>query len=152
MIRTLIVPIERLEFSASDPDALSVKITHEVLEHWCLLLCLLHFDLVGHLALHAADRRIKLRICRDSQLEEGERAIVFGNRDNLEVRITATELEHWLHFFLTYYRDGVASVDNIDVDLDYRMLQGKALDTLAFNVDWSIPPVSAEEARRRLGL
>jgi hypothetical protein len=60
------------------------------------------------------------------------------------VSLTSVELEFISSFLLKYYRDGVAEVDHIDVDLGSGTLIVKAEDSKA--------PMSGVEAKRLLGL
>jgi len=64
--------------------------------------------------------------------------------------LTHNDLDYILHFFLKYFRDGVADVDHIDLDVvsDSDSQQS----TIKFQVRDSIGPVSAKEAKKRLGL
>lgn len=67
----------------------------------------------------------------------------------LDVEIAQVELERWQAFFLKYYRDGVAEVDHFDVS---GLSSDGSSCELVVKVGNAAPPVSGEEARRRLGL
>jgi hypothetical protein len=60
------------------------------------------------------------------------------------------EVEAWIQLFLEIYRDGFASVNHIDVDVQPRG-EGVAFDVTLY-AEGSSHRVSADEARRRLGL
>ena len=55
-----------------------------------------------------------------------------------------------VRFFLTYFRDGIAAVDHVDV----QAITGEDGQEcyITFMVPESAPPVSSAEARKRLGL
>lgn len=67
----------------------------------------------------------------------------------IAVSLGRIALEAWLVFFLKYYRDGRAEVDHLDFEAAWDT--GDACD-FTLKVALHKPPVSADEARRRLGL
>jgi hypothetical protein len=82
----------------------------------------------------SAPRDIHLRKCDDNAI------IVSLGRIALEVCLV---------YFLKYYRDGLADVDHLDFEATWDT--GDACD-FSLKVALHKPPVSAEEARKRLGL
>lgn len=72
----------------------------------------------------------------------------YGER-RIELALSQTELANWLGFFLIYHRDGQAPVDHLDLETHWE--NGAACDFM-LEVGKSAPPISSEEARRRLGL
>jgi hypothetical protein len=79
------------------------------------------------------------------------RDILLRRCDNagLEMALGRIALEALLVFFLKYYRDGRADVDHLDMEATWDT--GNACD-VTLKVSRYKPPVSAEEARKRLGL
>ena len=67
------------------------------------------------------------------------------NDQRLIVAISAGSLDFVRHFFLRYYRGGVAEVDRKDIETD----EG---GYVVFAADDFTLPVSAQEAKRRLGM
>jgi len=71
--------------------------------------------------------------------------------ETTELRITPSDLDYLLHFFLKYYRDGVAEVDHLDLQVSSGT-SGEPESYITFVVPDAVLPVSEEEARKRLGL
>jgi hypothetical protein len=90
--------------------------------------------------------RSALELRRSGQAGGRARASLGGSTSRLA--LSDSELDHLVHFFLKYLRDGVAEVDHVDV----QALSGDDECYVTFNVNESAPPVSPSEARRRLGL
>ena len=112
-----------------------------------LSLCLLRHALVDAVVFRPQKGAWVLRIVR---AEESDESWVRKYGDlRVEVRLGLRELERWTFFFLRYYRDGMAEVDHIDTSA--RWDYGGECD-LTLKVSKYTPPVSEEEARRRLGL
>ena len=61
------------------------------------------------------------------------------------MNLTTSDLDFVRHFFLRFYRDGLAEVDHIDV-------QTGDGGYIIFCAELSVPPLSAEEAERLLGV
>lgn len=78
------------------------------------------------------------------------RAIAERTADRLTLTLSDTELGYWLLYFLRYYRDGVADVNHIDLEAASNAPSGGVVD-VRVRVARAVPPVSPEEARRRLG-
>lgn len=60
--------------------------------------------------------------------------------------LTTADMEYLLSFLLSYYRDGVASVDHVDISLG-----GSPETTLVLRADEVRPPMPGDEARKLLG-
>jgi hypothetical protein len=67
------------------------------------------------------------------------------------IQLTATELERLVDFFLRYYRDGVVEVDHIDIEANENVPGRMDAYVTIFVQDYR-PSVSAEEAKRKLGV
>lgn len=111
-----------------------------------LELCLLQESLVERVALRAERGDWVVRLGRASAPDHTSFRWYAERR--LEVLLGGVELSRWLAFFLRYYRDGCAEVDHIDVE---GAATGGGRFDLVLRVGRSDAPVSAEEARRRLG-
>lgn len=129
---------------------LTVLFDPEALRDWCLGLCLLKESLAEALIVseERGEKKFELRMMETSNIKTRIQA-KFAN-GMMQLKITPGDLDYLLHFFLRYYRDGVAEVDHVD-------LQGVSVDDeeesyITFMVPEFIPPVNAEEAMRRLGL
>jgi hypothetical protein len=118
---------------------------------WCLGLCLLKEKLIDSLIITFPSDSFEMELIRDDELWHYNVAQANYVENMLLVYLSLHLLEYWVHFFLQYYRDGVAEVDHIDVEMDPRHGDGRGV-FLTFQVSNFLPPVSAEEARRKLGL
>lgn len=148
MRKLLDLPISVTDYG--DQKAVSIDIGRNSISEWCLALCLLERNLVRLLTVTSRSELFKLTILKKSQLPNSVRGRVKWQLNEAEVQVSQTELEMWLDFFLKYYRDGIADVDHIDVDIPVQE-DAKGL-FITFSVTDFMPPVSSEEARRRLGL
>jgi hypothetical protein len=117
---------------------------------WCLALCLLKEGLLSHVVI--TDRKettkLKISVSPSKTLAVGE---VRWHDKYIDLIISRTELDAWLHFFLMYYRDGIGDVDHIDVDVTSNQGGSKNL-FLVLMIPEARPPVSEAEVRRRLGM
>lgn len=114
---------------------------------FALGLALLNEDLVDAVVIRPLNAGWVLRLRRGSR-SYGTRFRWYA-KNHLDVDVVDVELERWLGFFLKSYRDGSPEVDHLDVE-------GTMDDGVACNFTLKVadaaPPVSDEEARRRLGL
>lgn len=92
-------------------------IGRDILSVWCLLLTLLKEGLIASLLLHDGSGKAAIAVSLDRGLQRNARGVVSWRDAEAALRITPDELEHWTHFFLKYWRDGVADVPHIDVDI-----------------------------------
>src|SRR5581483_3904940 len=127
---------------------LTINLANSILEQWCLCLCLLYHGLTD--TVQVTDNQTLLNIQLGKNVKTSMRGLVFRQRNGYLITITKQELEYWLSFFLKYWRDGVAEVDHIDVEL----IPDKTVSTdefdLILRVDKFAPPVSPTELYRRL--
>jgi hypothetical protein len=132
----------------SGQTVLNVELERDALTDWCLALCLLKENLIETLivAEHAASRQIGFTILRGVKGTARTQASLSPHSS--QVRMTPNDLDYLLHFFLKYYRDGVAQVDHLDLEAG----SGNDDAAITFKVSDAVEPLTAEEARRRLGL
>ena len=114
-------------------------------ERFCIGLCLLKERLIDKLDLVSTDGGHVIRVQRAVQVT----SVQLG-RAKTVLTLHEVELERWQYFTLRAVRDGAAEVDHFDVDAILEGGTNVATVTVAFPS--SVPPVSPEEARRRLGL
>ncbi len=149
MKRFLIIPEMVVEDEAHDISVL-INLDAIPIWHWCLELCLLQNNLTESLNISSNETDVKLRLLNASEISTGRRSTVIW-KDNLAlIELTSTEIEYWLAWSLKYYRDGIADVNHIDVEIKSQSKTKNIALTLMVNN--AQPPVSAEEARRRLGV
>lgn len=120
-----------------------------LLDRLCIGLSLLREGLIDSLDLvSATDSRQTFR------LQRAERVTSIALRNGkLVLALNEVELERWLFFVLRTVRDGgVAEVDHIDVDAVSEDDNFTGTTTVMVAFPSSAPPVSPEEARRRLGM
>lgn len=149
MNRNLQIPVDIQILRHSGQSVLLLSFRRGALADWCAALSLLREGLIDTLTL--ADERGKERV-RIRVLPKGENrgSARVGFKSNMsQFELTHTSLEYVQHFFLKYYRDGLAEVDHIDleaIDTD----TGKSGEYITFRVpDWR-PPASSQEAEKRL--
>ena len=118
-----------------------IRVTPVNLRDWCLCLQLLQDSMIEAFTFRRENSSRRMQVARSA----GNRSAVTGDADAPGLALSAPDLEFVRHFFLRYYRDGAAEVDHIDIETE----EG---GYIIFAVDESLPPVSSEEAKRRLGL
>lgn len=134
---------------ASQPVA-RIVVDRDGIVDWCLVLSLIRERLIDSALLVDIRTNKKLRV----QLGSAERRTIAApsqNGDRLDLVLAPTDLDYVLHGFLKYYRDGVAEVDHFDVQADFGTNSG-ADGYVTFVAPDAAPPVTEEEARRRLGI
>jgi hypothetical protein len=123
-----------------------VNLIADVLDRFCIGLCLLNEDLIDSLDLVDTNSFGLFSLRRPTHAMS-----IDMQPDKISVVLDAIELERWGQFTLRAVRDGAAEVDHLDVTV-------MSTDELRHWVDLvivyssSVPPVSPDEARRRLGL
>ena len=133
-----------------EEDTVLVIFPPEAIVPWTLALCMLSRSLAESVTLSGAKQQCVVRL--DPDVEAGDRAqFRWRGPDRLELDISPNELDFWEHFFLKYVRDGVAEVELIDLEATGDTGTEKKL-FMMLKVPDAAPPVSAEEARRRLGM
>lgn|SRR5262249_33693701 len=121
----------------------------ESLPDWCLGLCLLSAGLISTLTITSKQQQKAVRLQLAGKPESRGLARVILKSEINQLDLTRTNLDYLQHFFLKYYRDGVADVDHIDLEaIDADAGHEKIYVTL--KVPESKAPVSADEAERRL--
>ena len=125
---------------------LSILFPREALSDWCLSLSLLKEGLVGSVMLTQADGRSTLKF-RVSPNIGGKMNIILGQPN--EIELTSNALGYLLHFFLQYYRDGVATVDHIDLEGIDPTNHNREIDVVLKVTDYQ-PPLSPEELEKRM--
>jgi hypothetical protein len=148
MNKVLHIPIDIKLNRYPTQIGLNVFVHEEALQELCLALCLLAEGLISLLVVGDLRREKILNLSLRGEPDNSKARISF-NADTSLVELTPTGLKYMQHFFLKYYRDGVAEVDHIDIE---------AIETGAENSDAyltmrvgsSKPSVSPEEAKQRL--
>jgi hypothetical protein len=134
--------VEYLKASTGE-DVFWVKFGDEQIAEWCLSLSLLYYGLIEAILLPCKPFNLKIRL--DRKLSTG-RGRVSKFTDGLEVNITINELNHWLSFFLQYYRDGISPVDHIDIDMVSQVNASEVISfQMALMVSNATPPVHWQE-------
>lgn len=134
--------VERMSYQL----VITIDLKDVSIAEWCLNLCLLKFELVDTLVFLLGKRKLKIEV---GAIAESRSANVSLAPNEVHIRVSPTELDCWLDFFLKYYRDGFAQVRHIDVEA---LLIGDHPEDIyvTFTVKDFAPPISAEEARRIL--
>jgi len=128
---------------------LRLRFHRDALRDWCLGLCLLKEGLVEAFTVieqGASGTKVKFLV---EQRFSSKPRITFQAQSS-EVRLTGNNLDYLRQFFLRYYRDGVAEVDHLDLEASDAET-GDDEVYVTFEVSESRPPLSPEEAKRRLG-
>lgn len=134
---------------ADDADTIvKVSLLAILLDQVCIGLCLLREGLITTLDLIDTSAKMTLRLERAENKGSTEIRL---DKGRAVLSLDQTELDRWMHFTLRIVRDGVAEVDHIDLDAPLADQSGRAISVIVAFPS-SLPPVSEEEARRRLGL
>jgi hypothetical protein len=133
----------------NEQAVLLISFHREALQDWCLGLCLLHTGLIGTLVITGRRRNMMMKLHFGTNAKGDRVARATLRPDASEVELTHNGLDYLQQFFLKYYRDGVAEVDHLDLEA-IDAVTGKKNIYVTFRVPNSTPPVSPEEAARRL--
>jgi hypothetical protein len=125
-----------------------VTFSDKAVAQLCLGLSMLWHRLVESVSLQGSG--VTLGVGRADSDGDARAMVTWKNR-RASLRLSAKELEYWLCFFLRGVRDGMAEVDHIDVEADSSS-SAELPGFFVLKVPNAAPPVSAEEARRRLGM
>ena len=127
--------------TVEEQPILRIRVLKPVLGDWCLSLQLLQDRLVEGFVFrqNRSLQKIEFRV------NSTERTSIKVDEARVEVGFSLGDLDFLRHFFLRYYRDDVADVDHVD-------LETGSGGYVIFSVNDFHPPVSADEARRRLGM
>jgi hypothetical protein len=150
MKKHLTLPISIEVIRHSSQVVVRVVVDPNALRDWCLSLCLLKEGLTEGLLISEARGKQKLEIETTGTPVDRLRAKLMLAADRTQLRVSHHDLGYLLHFFLKYYRDGIGEVDHLDL----QAVSGEEGDMdcyATFIILTSRPPVSAEEAKRRLG-
>ena len=122
---------------------LEVSVPRESLKDWLLCIYLLQDDLIEACVFsdHRAGSKLEIRLGASCEWKAGTQSGYFTTL------LTDSALGYLRSFFARYYRDGVAEVDHIDIGSDE-----PEFGYITISVDEHLPPVSSDEARRRLGI
>ncbi len=133
-------------------STIRIKVDRELVEGVCLALTLLSLEEVDIVALFDSSISLntRLELCRTSDSKDTSSMLTTDDgRSRLE--LVARDLKTILCFLLRYYRDGYGAVDHIDIEVDAKRTNNDRPYVTVVVAD-SAPPVSDDEARRRLGL
>lgn len=147
MKKTVMLRSELTDEVVEGQSVISLVTTPDDIRDLCLCLCLLRDGLVSEILLRSPK---DFGICLEQKPDYEENRLV-RSPGYVTVQLTATELERLVDFFLRYYRDGVAEVDHIDIEANENVPNRMDAYVTFFVQDY-LPSVSAEEARRRLGI
>jgi hypothetical protein len=118
-------------------------VSTSALREWCLCVQLLQDRLVDSCVFRNAATFAKLNLRHGQQS-----SFQFADRNNvLTVCCSPNDLDVIRHFFLKYFRDGLADVDHLDIETE-----ACGGGYLTFIVEESKNPCSPSVARQRLGL
>jgi hypothetical protein len=146
---TLAVRIELVKYTGQ--TVLDIHVCKAALPDWCLGLCLLKEGLVDSLVVaeNLGEKEIEIEVVRNSR--ERIKPEVDARPKGFHVLANIADVDYWLHFFLKYYRDGVAEAKHLDLEVVSLPDKEDGM-YVTLEVDDAAPPVDAEETRRRLGL
>lgn len=127
--------------------------TSQVLD-WCLNLVLLQKALVDSVSIVSteSDEQTRIRLRVDPKLSPSQRGRINWQGRDADLSIAKNELDLWIHFYLKYYRDGIADVDHIDVEIPADRKHQQVGLFLTLTVPHARPPLSETDLRRQLGL
>lgn len=132
----------------STQDVLRLVVHHDALCSWCVGMSLLRKGLIDSLTV-VEQRTSAAKVRFVAELERPGPIRARLSSKSSEVALTKNSLDYMEHFFLTYYRDSIAEVDHIDLEAIDTETGNKAI-YITFQVLECRPPISAEEAQKRL--
>jgi hypothetical protein len=147
-MNSLVLPLEILQREGQ--RTIDVPISDQMLDSWCLGLCLLHFEIIECLGIRN-QKGMQIRICINTDLSEYHPGTVTWQEREALVEVSRSNILTWIIFYLEYYRDGVSPVDHMDIELPCREPGGDRL-FLILKVSKTSPPLSPEEAAKNLGI
>jgi hypothetical protein len=144
------IPVEIEVVKRLDHVVLLFLFHRDAVHDWVLSLSLLKEGLIDVLVVTEDRRRRSAKIrLQDCQKKVGERVLISLKADKIQIELTRNSLDFMQHFFLKYYRDGIAEVEHLDlqaIDAD----TGNRELYFTLKVPDFAPPVSPEEAERLL--
>src|SRR5260370_10976705 len=129
---------------------LSLLFRREALRDWCLGLCLLKEGLVEALVVSEEHGKKGVKIQVRPTAKVSDRVLASFESDITRLELTPNNLGYLQHFFLKYYRDGVAEVDHLDLEAICSDAGHNEEIYITFKVPDSMPPLTPEEPERRL--
>lgn len=129
-----------------------IESNKEHVEELCLSLTLLMFDLVNTIQLFDPTVSLETRLeIRKANIEQMFSSLLWRTEQRPVLHLSSRDIRVVLTFLLQYYRDSYGNVDHVDLSVD---VVGGSRDRIdvTIAVSESAPPVSEDEARRRLGL
>lgn len=129
------------EVVVEEQSLVRIHVAPASLKDWCLCLQLLNDNLIEAFTIRRASSARTVQVGRG----EGSCSDTMHGTNGLALKLSGRDLDFARHFFLRYYRDGAAEVDHIDIEME----EG---GYVIFSVGKSVPPVSPEEAKRRLAM
>jgi len=131
---------------SNDDEYLVANLTARALQETALGLCMLQLDLLATVELRSIQNAETLRVGR--QREAGRTSVARQDPHRTTLLLSENDLERLAHFLLRTIRDGTAEVDHLDIDA----LDGRGREsTVVLSFPTHAPPLSANDARRRLG-
>jgi hypothetical protein len=112
-------------------------------------LCLLWNKLVSRLDVVDAGDQFVLQLSTGS-IPGDCRATVTWEKNSALLVLSETELKALMFFCLRSARDGLAEVDHVDIEAEPAVAGGRS-GSFVLKFPTAKPPVSANQARRRLG-
>ncbi len=148
MTRTLRAPHAlTVEQFKDDTWGASFKIDSRLLAPVLLELALIRESLADRLiCLGENGVKVSLHLTRDNEFSSGH-----YEKSTADIMLSQRDLEFLSSFLLKYYRDRVAEVDHIDIDI-YRPDSGVEEGVFIIQAADSNPGMSGDEARRILGI
>jgi hypothetical protein len=123
--------------------AVNVRISEESLPDWTLGLTLLKENLVQSVVFVTSDGSKKLEITQSASIGH---AVAREKNGVITVELSVNQVEYIQAFFLKYFRDGVAEVDHLDLDV----FHGSEETYFTIFVAKAAPALSPNEAKKKL--
>ena len=132
----------------SESWSLDIEIQLEDLVSVLLELQLLEFGHTESCTLNSKDNTITVAF---SHVKEKNQSIIERNGPRFQVGLTKNDIEFISSYLLQYYRDSLAPVDHVDIEVE-GLNELARNGTLVIKTSNAIEPMSGDEARKILGL
>jgi hypothetical protein len=130
-------------------EIVAIDVGPIVSAEWCVELCMLEKGVVDVFQIDDVDQGLTITFEIDRELATNARGrILFRHDGVIALRLTLTEIEFWTDYFLNAYRDQIAPVNHIDVDISGDETGTEKGITLILKGMKSVPPISPEEAAK----
>jgi len=146
MKKFLDLPLVVDSLTIEQQSFLEIHVTRALVKDWCLCLQLLQEGLIESFIFR--HNSLESRRLVEFRLETVSQSNVKEISNRIMISFTNRDLDCIRHFSLRYYRDGVAEVDHIDIETSGDTYNGY----ITILVEESVPPVSPDEAKRRLNI